>query len=1170
MANRAPNMGMGRVEIEMPKTISSTYANGYTLTGASQGVLNPVLVTGSIAIGSGTIPAALYAQGPNAWTVTNHGSITGGAVAGIELGMGGSVVNSQFLSGHLGIAVLGGPGGVTNSGTILAVNAGTSSSANQAIGILLSADGGVLNQTNGQIDGQGAGVDILGSTGTVVNDGSIGGAAYDGVYLANGSVTNAAGATISGGSIAAGGSIGNGGSIVTSGWGVVIRNGGSLSNAGVVSGIGQGGAFLGGGGVNNQGTMSGTWGVAISGATGTVTNAGVLNGTVQSGVFLTGGSVTNAPAGQIAGVSGVVISGAAGTVANSGSIGATSPAGYAVYLASGFTNRLIDNPGATFTGAVSGGNSISGTAISTLELGAGARQGTITGLGAQFTNFRQVTIDPTASWDFTGLNTILASQTLSNAGFVTDNGALLVNGTVTSANAMTIASTAGITASATAAAIGSFWTLASELVVGDRGTGDLTIGDTATVIALTSGTLPAMALGVSSGGSGSLLVTGAGSKATLLGQLNVGQAGAGSLLIDNAASVTTGNTIGADPHQGFDIAQSAGGSGNATVTGTNSFLSNNGRFMVGDAGSGSLSILAGGTVTTTGGGGAGAVIANTAAASGSFVDVSGAGSNWRIAGLLDVGVAGSGALQLSNGATVTAGSLDAGNVASAVGQLSLSGTGTELLVTNAATVADDGTGVLSVLAGATFAAASLTIGSQGDSSGALVVSGDGSEVNLSGALNIGTALGIGDLTVGPGAAVHASVVNLQGQVVLEGGLLDPTVQLINQGQTAGGFGTIAAGDIVDEGVIQAGGNKVSQKLLLVVGTVLGGGTLTVNGAQPGSNPVGVLQINAGGTMELTGPVINAETTTFTDNLTPAGTYTVNNSVVDVTFTDAAGVLKLDDIAGFAGTITTHQTGDSFVLTGGTLSGLNVSNGNTLAFADSGAGAGVGGIDRIIFASPITASGFNIVNGNTVQVACFAAGTRIETAAGLVAVETLSMRHHVLTAEGQSEPIAWIGQRAVNCESHPKPKTVWPVRVSAGAFGGNLPVRDLYLSPDHAVFVNGVLVPVKLLIDGSGIVQVKRDRVRYYHVELQRHAIILAEGLPVESYLDTGDRANFQRNGDSIRLFPDFAARLAPDAALVWETRGAAPLVTTGPVLAAARRLLAVIATRQRARVRNSV
>jgi len=103
-----------------------------------------------------------------------------------------------------------------------------------------------------------------------------------------------------------------------------------------------------------------------------------------------------------------------------------------------------------------------------------------------------------------------------------------------------------------------------------------------------------------------------------------------------------------------------------------------------------------------------------------------------------------------------------------------------------------------------------------------------------------------------------------------------------------------------------------------------------------------------------------------------------------------------------------------------------------------------------------------------------------------------------------------------------------------------------------VFVNDVLVPVKLLVNGTSIVQVRLDGVTYYHVELPRHAVILAEGLPAESYLDLGDRANFE-GGETIRLFPDFAARLAPDTAMAWETRGAAPLVMAGEQLEAARR-----------------
>jgi len=133
-------------------------------------------------------------------------------------------------------------------------------------------------------------------------------------------------------------------------------------------------------------------------------------------------------------------------------------------------------------------------------------------------------------------------------------------------------------------------------------------------------------------------------------------------------------------------------------------------------------------------------------------------------------------------------------------------------------------------------------------------------------------------------------------------------------------------------------------------------------------------------------------------------------------------------------------------------------------------------------------------------ACLAEGTRIETDRGFVPVDDLCVGDRLLTADGQgealtgdvpSEPIVWIGQRTVNCTAHPRPGTVQPVRVQAGAFGQNVPLSDLYLSPVHAVFANDALVPVKLLINGTGIAQMKRDRVRYFHVELPRHAVILA-------------------------------------------------------------------------------
>ncbi len=189
-----------------------------------------------------------------------------------------------------------------------------------------------------------------------------------------------------------------------------------------------------------------------------------------------------------------------------------------------------------------------------------------------------------------------------------------------------------------------------------------------------------------------------------------------------------------------------------------------------------------------------------------------------------------------------------------------------------------------------------------------------------------------------------------------------------------------------------------------------------------------------------------------------------------------------------------------------------------------------------------------INGYVATIPCFAAGTRIATTDGLIAVERLREGQHVVTASGPTVSITWIGHRLVDCHRHPDPRTVWPVRVRAGAFDDRVPAHDLWLSPDHAIHADGVLIPVKHLINGTSIEQVPRDTVTYWHVELPRHDILLAEALAVESFLDTGTRAAFANGGTVIALFPDFAARTR-------EAEACAPLVVTGPILAALKDLL---------------
>jgi len=189
------------------------------------------------------------------------------------------------------------------------------------------------------------------------------------------------------------------------------------------------------------------------------------------------------------------------------------------------------------------------------------------------------------------------------------------------------------------------------------------------------------------------------------------------------------------------------------------------------------------------------------------------------------------------------------------------------------------------------------------------------------------------------------------------------------------------------------------------------------------------------------------------------------------------------------------------------------------------------------------------------IPCFAAGTRIATLRGPVEVEALHEGDLLLTRFAPSpQPIKWIGTRRVDCRRHPRPWAVRPVKIAAGAFASDIPKRDLLLSPDHAIHMQGVLIPVKYLINDVSVVQLEASDVTYYHVELACHDVVMAEGLAVETYLDSGDRDSFANPGTVLRLYPRFGPA-GPEAMLRWEAEACAPLAVRGPPVEEARRLL---------------
>ncbi|WP_226898295.1 Hint domain-containing protein [Mangrovicoccus algicola] len=177
------------------------------------------------------------------------------------------------------------------------------------------------------------------------------------------------------------------------------------------------------------------------------------------------------------------------------------------------------------------------------------------------------------------------------------------------------------------------------------------------------------------------------------------------------------------------------------------------------------------------------------------------------------------------------------------------------------------------------------------------------------------------------------------------------------------------------------------------------------------------------------------------------------------------------------------------------------------------------------------------------VVCFAAGTLIATPDGETKVESLEIGDLVMTPEGKSVPVKWVGRKTVM--KFFQGERARPVRVSAGALGDGVPHRDLVLTADHALIIDGLAINAGALVNGTTIsfdpLQSLPERVTYFHVETDAHDIILANGAAAETYVDYIGRQAFDNAGEYLSLYgeerdiPEMAlprvstARLVPPA-----------------------------------------
>ncbi len=1121
-------------------------------------------------------------------TLTNQGLISGGGATiggAIGVSVASSTVFNDKTAGIRG-GLYGGTGLAATASYIL--NAGKigggfeSKSTTAGVGVMLTAST-LINTGSIYGSAPGLGAARLYAGSTLVNSGQISGPAGAwAVYVASGSVTNTAGGVIlpsqsagQGVDLSSGATLINQGFIglpanyatvgTAGGTGVLVSSGALLSNTGTIDGIGSATTLAGGTGVvvigdsfTNNGLIVG--GPGYGAALGTP-GFDVTPGLGGTGLSLDGGSVTND--GSIAG----------GQAFGPGTAGAIGGPGVLVIAGTLTNNANISGGGNPNVQGPLGGPGVdlqSGSVVNDGTISGGPGNGAV-GVGAEIsggslTNNGKLEGSTGVEIVPGGAGGIFLDNTDVIAGFSGD----------------------GVSMGAAARVVNSGMISGPTIAVAISAVGSLTNTST--------GTLVGGAAGVTTGVYG----VSASVAATVvnLGKIAMGYVfgtgvdlSAGGTVMNGSPTDKTASIAGGD--DGFGIVVTGGSLANYGVVTTGPFSptvqtagvlltashGTNAGTIVGGSGSGGHGAVDSGTGHVGYAGGAGIILTNsTLTNSGTAIGGGGGGGGYGVYGGASAPGGPGGVGALLNGGELTNTGLLVGGAGGPGGAHGI----------NSGEIPNSpngpGGGGVSVAAGLLINAGTAAGAA---STGGGVTGGYG--VTISGGTLINTGL------VAGGAGTAGSEGGLGGVVLVGGiggiGLVESGGTVSNTGRIVGGSGTYEV----------AGG----------AGVWLTGGSFTNDGLVAGANagPGGFYSSSGGTGLYLTGATAT-NAGTIIGGAEGAGTVATGGAPgAAVLFGAAAATLIVDPGAVFSGNVKGNSAVSDELVLGegfgpGTLDmGSSFSSLSVLDFStgsDWTLGGGLGplasgeAIDGLAFGDTIVVEGFietgyTFVSGSglelfgttditlgiagnfsttdfkvttgggdtRVSLACYVGGTRIATPRGKVPIEHLVEGDLVLNSDNEAVPVRWIGHRHIDCRRHPRPDAVWPVRVSAGAFAAGCPECDLWLSPDHAVFVDDVMMPIKVLINGTTVARVPVDAVTYYHVELPRHDAILAEGLAAESYLDTGDRAQFVSRveaigaGEVIRLLPDFSAH-GPGIAAVWEAYGFAPLVLCGPIVEAVR------------------
>ena len=392
---------------------------------------------------------------------------------------------------------------------------------------------------------------------------------------------------------------------------------------------------------------------------------------------------------------------------------------------------------------------------------------------------------------------------------------------------------------------------------------------------------------------------------------------------------------------------------------------------------------------------------------------------------------------------------------------------------------------------------------------------DNGSLTVTGATNLTS----GFLSYGQGANGRGATLALNTVVIANSGEI---------GMLGGAPATLSIGSVSTMGGISGGGSVLVGAGVATIGTVTGPVNVFAT-----SSTVSVGSTSGTGSFSLGASKLNLATST--------------GALADTVLINQPSTIDLQSVAYQPGETSAVSLTSSSIFNRYSVT-LRSASGQTLYTLQSVVPGGTNAPPPVV---SLTSDG---AAGTLVSLACYHAETLIAVPGGEACAADLAIGDPVLTASGQVKTIKWVGRRSYAGRFLRANPRAHPVRFRVGSLGNGLPRRDLMVSPEHAMLLDGLLIPARALVNGTSIVHEHTlGRIDYVHIELDQHDAILAEGAASETFYDEDSRSIFHNAAEFHALYPD-----APDAGGYHARR-----VEDGFELAAIRRRLAAVA-RQRA------